>query len=320
MRVLLTGASGFLGTALASKLASKGNTVFGLSRHPPAPGRNLIPLLGDITQPNLGLEEVPKGVHSVYHLAAIHKLGRDKDGDIWRTNVEGTENVIDFCLENKVRRLYFCSTAYTIGEGRNIYEKSKILCEKLVKASGIPHVTIFKPSVVMGTKDYPYPGHFSQFVSIVIKIHQRAELVRRKIEGTLRLPVLEPVFRVKGNPEGRLNLVPVDLVIEAMAGIKKEGTYWLTNPNPPTLGTLVNWVGEFIMVKMKLVPYLKPTPIELLFQRLGSAFEPYLHGDDFPSDLKECPRITREFIHEVVIQSLSSIDKGRNRVYNIGNR
>ena len=309
MRVLVTGASGFLGKALYPKLIAKGDTVYGLSRHPPEATESLIPLVGDVTKPNLDLDKVPKGLDAVYHLAAIHRLGEDKDGSIWETNVTGTRNVIDFSLKYKIGKLFFCSTAYTVGEGRNIYEKSKILCEQMVKASGIPKVTIFKPSVVMGTKEYPYPGHFSQFISIVIKIHQRAELIRRKIEGTLRLPVIEPVFRMKGDPEGKLNLVPVDKVIEAMAKIRKEGIYWLTSPYPPSLGTLVDWVGEFILVRMKILPSFKPTPIELLFQNLASAFEPYLYGDNFPSDLKDCPKITREFIHQTIV-NLLTIDKG----------
>ena len=304
MKVLLTGASGFLGKALYPKLIARGDTVYGLSRHPPPSSESFIPLQGDITRWNLGLEELPKGIHSVHHLAAIHRLGGDKDNSIWETNVLGTVNVIDFCLRNNIPRLYFCSTAYTVGEGRNIYEKSKILCEKMVNESGIPHVTIFKPSVVMGTKEYPYPGHFSQFVSIVIKVHQRAELIRRKIEGTLRLPIIEPVFRVRGDPVGKLNLVPVDKVIEGMVELKKEGTYWLTNPHPPSLETLVDWIGEFIMVRMKILPFFEPTPIELMFQRMAPAFEPYLHGDDFPSSLKDCPRTTREFIRQTVTDSL----------------
>jgi len=308
MKLLLTGASGFLGSALTPKLIAKGDTVYGLSRHPPEIAENLIPLVGDITYPNLGLGQVPKGIKAVYHLAAIHKLGEDKDGSIWKTNVIGTENVIQFCKDYSIPHLFFCSTAYTVDEGRNIYEKSKVLCEKMVHSSGIPHVTIFKPSVVMGTKEHPYPGHFSQFVSVVIKIHQRAELVRRKIEGTLRLPVIEPVFRIKGDPEGKLNLVSLDDVAKGMAGIRKEGTYWLTNPHPPTLSQLVEWVGEFIMVRMKVLPHFRSTPVELLFQKMTPAFGPYLYGDDFPSSLKKCSRITREFIHQTIVDSLT-IDK-----------
>lgn len=302
MSVLVTGASGFLGTVLIEELLKKGHRVYGLSRHPPKAKENLIPLEGDILLPDLGLGSVPRDIHVVYHLAGLHRLGADEDGSIWETNVIGTKNVIDFCKEHRVYRLYFTSTAYTWKD--NIYGLSKIRNEKMVKESGIPKTVIFKPSIIMGTKEHPYPGHFSQFVTGVIKIHQRAELVRRKIEGTLRLPILEPVFRIKGNPQGKLNLITVDVVAKAMANIDKEGTFWLTNPNPPTLGELVEWVGEFIMVNMRIEPEFKPTPIEATFQKMSSAFQPYLWGDDFPSDLKDCPLITREYIQETIKRSL----------------
>ncbi|GAH58572.1 unnamed protein product, partial [marine sediment metagenome] len=280
--ILVTGASGFLGQALVPKLLERGHRVFGLSRHPPAAGENLIPLVGDVTQENLGLEEVPGDIHAVHHLAAIHRLGEDKDGSIWETNVQGIRNVIDFCIKHRIPHLLFCSTAYT--QGRNPYERSKVLCELMAREADIPRVTIFKPSVVMGTAEHFYPGHLYQFVSLVIKIHQRAEVLRRKIEGTLRLPVVEPVFRMKANPEGKLNLVPIDAVVDAMARIEEPGTFWLTHPNPSTLAQLVEWVGEFIMVKMKIEPSFKPTLIEAAFEKMSAAFTPYLWGDDFPSD------------------------------------
>ncbi|GAJ07537.1 unnamed protein product, partial [marine sediment metagenome] len=50
-------------------------------------------------------------------------------------------------------------------------------------------------------------------------------------------------------------------------------------------------------------PDFRPTPIEAVFQRVAAAFEPYLQGDDFPSDLESCP-ITRKFIHETIKSSL----------------
>lgn len=304
MAILVTGASGFLGTVLVDRLLEKGHRVYGVSRHPPAPRKNLIPLRGDIIQPGLGLTiEVPRDIHAVHHLAGIHNLGEDKDRSIWRTNVLGTRSVIDFCARHKIPRLYFTSTAYTLG--RNTYERSKALCELEIKESDIPHVTIFKPSVVMGTEEHPYPGHFSQFVSAVVKIHQRAELIRRKIEGTLRLPVIEPVFRIRGNPQSTLNLVPVDMVAQAIANIKDAGTFWLTNPTPPTLSQLVEWVGEFILVRMKVEPEFKPTPIEAQFAKMAKSFVPYLQGDDFSSDLESCP-ITREFIHDTIKRTLQS--------------
>ncbi|MBA7706256.1 ADP-L-glycero-D-manno-heptose-6-epimerase [subsurface metagenome] len=302
MAILVTGASGFLGTALVTKLLEKGCRVYGLSRHPPEARERLLSLKGDILEPNLGLSEVPEDIRSVHHLAAIHRLGEDKDGSIWKTNVEGTQSVIDFCLKHDIPHIYFTSTAYT--QGRNTYERSKALCESMIRASGIPKVTIFKPPIIMGTEEHFYPGHFSQFVALVMKIHQRAEIVRRKIEGTLRLPLIEPVFRMRANPEGKLNLIPIDAVVDAMAEIKKEGTFWLTHPDPPTLTQLVEWVGSLIMVKIQIEPLFRATPVEAVFTKLSAAFTPYLWGDDFPSDLRKCPPITKEFITSTIKRGL----------------
>lgn len=302
--LLVTGASGFVGTALIEKLLEKGRRVYGLSRHPPIGSRNLVPVRGDILLPALGMDEVPQDIHAIHHLAGLHRLGEDKNDSIWKTNVDGTKNVIDFCLKHDIPHLYFTSTAYT--QGRNTYERSKAYCETMVNESSIPKVTIFKPSIIMGTDEHPYPGHFSQFVRLLIKIHQRGEIVRRKLEGTLRLPVLEPVFRVKGNPNGKLNLIQVDQVAWGMATIEETGTFWLTHPNPPSLQQLCDWVGELIMIKIKVEPEFKPTPIEMTFQKMATAFSPYLQGDDFPSNLQLSPPITKEFIHDTINRSLIS--------------
>ena len=298
MAVLVTGASGFVGRAFTPKLLAQGHTVYALSRHPPIGSDNLIPLVGDITEPNLGLGSVPKDIEAVHHIAGSHSLGADRDGSIHKTNVEGTRNVVAFCSRNDIPRLYYTSTAYT--QGINAYEKSKAGGEALVTTSDIPKVTIFKPSIIMGTDENPYPGHFSVFASLVIRIHRRAEKIRRKVETTLRLPVIEPVFRIKGNPEGKLNLVSIDDVTEAMLRLDRFPVYWLTNPNPPTLGQLIAWISDFVMTNTKIVPQFKPTPLEMQFRKMASAFGPYLQGDDFPSDLQDCRPITREFIHATI--------------------
>lgn len=303
MALLVTGASGFLGTVLIEELLKKGHRVYGLSRHPPQAKENLVPLVGDITEPHLGLETVPEDIEAVYHLAGIHSLRQvDRDGAIWTTNVLGTQHVLELMVHHNIPRLAFTSTAYTWPA--NPYGLSKIRneedIEEYTEKYGLK-ATIFKPSIVMG---HFYPGHFSQFVSAVIKIHQRAELVRRKIEGTLRLPVLEPVFRIKGDPDGKLNLIQIDQVAWGMANIKHPGVYWLTNPNPPTLKQLVEWVGEFIMVDLRILPHFQATPIEAQFAKLTNSFAPYLWGDDFPSHLKDCPPITKQFIEQTLAKSL----------------
>jgi len=301
MAVLVTGSSGFLGKALTYRLTGARHKVYGLSRHPLS-GENLMPLTGDITQPNLGLKSVPSDITMCYHLAAIHRLGENQAEEIWETNVGGTANVIEFCKKYEIPRLAFVSSAYTFA--RNSYEKSKMVCESLVLNSGIPRKTIFKPSVIMPSEGIAYPGHFLQFVLLVVKLHKRAEAIRQVVEGKMRLPVIRPVFRVPGNPDGTLNLIKIDDVAKVMAEIEDEGTFWLTNPNPPRLGELATWVGESILLDLRIEPKFKPTPIEATFQKMAKAFGPYLFGDDFPTDLTQAQPINREFIHNTIKMTL----------------
>lgn len=300
--VLVTGGSGFVAQALIPKLLQKGHKVYGLSRHPPEAKDNLIPLIGDIIEPNLGLERVPDDISAIHHLAAVHRLGENRADEIWQTNVGGTINVVEFCKKYEIPHLLFTSSAYT--QGRNPYERSKAYCEWLVSNSGIPQITVFKPSIIMGTPQHFYPGHVSQFIALLVKVHQRAEVVRRKIEGTLKLPVLEPVFRMKANPGGKLNLISIDGVADAMANTVDTGTFWLTHPNPPTIQEIVDWVSEVIMVRIVITPDFKPTPIEMAFDKMSAAFTPYLWGDDFPSNLKDILPITKGFIHDTIERTL----------------
>ncbi|MBL7125412.1 MAG: NAD(P)-dependent oxidoreductase [Dehalococcoidales bacterium] len=302
MAILVTGASGFIGSALIPLLIEKGHRVYGLSRHPPIGSRDLIPIIGDVIEPNLGLKDAPEDITAIYHLAGIHTLNQeDKDSLIWKTNVDGTKNVLAFCLKHDIPRLSFISTAYTWPV--NPYGLSKIENESAITEFAKEHnieVTILKPSIVMGTAENPYPGHFSRFISAVIQTHRRAELIRRKVEGSLRLPVIEPLFRIRGNPEGKLNLIQITQVAWGIANIEEAGTFWLAHPDPPTLQQLADWIGELIMVRMKFEPEFKPTPIEAAFQKMTAAFTPYLQGDNFLSNLKLSPPITKSFIQETV--------------------
>ncbi|GAJ17096.1 unnamed protein product, partial [marine sediment metagenome] len=106
-------------------------------------------------------------------------------------------------------------------------------------------------------------------------------------------------------PDGTLNMVQIDQVANAMAKIEKVGDFWLTNPNPPPLKQLVAWISEIAMVRLIIEPEpFKPSVAEMAFHKMTGAFDPYLQGDDFPSDLESCPPITKSFIQDTIKRAL----------------
>jgi len=120
----------------------------------------------------------------------------------------------------------------------------------------------------------------------IILVHRRAEALRRAIERGLKLPPLEPVFRIRGNPKATLNLVPVDKVAEAIANIKDTGVYYLTNPHPPTLEELAKWVGQVIFLNIRFEPNFKPSTRERVFELAASPYLAYLQGErKFPTSV-----------------------------------
>lgn len=308
MNILVTGASGFIGRTLVESLREAPDCrVYALYRQPPdqdvfaALHGKVVYARGDILADNLGIDDPVPHFDRVYHIAGMVNLGGDKDGVVWRTNVEGTAQVVKFCARHDVPHLLFCSTAYTMG--RNPYERSKRAAEVLIAESDIPRRTIFKPSIVLGTERCPYYGHFSQFARLLVRMHRRAEIIRRGVESWLFLPLLRPKFRVVGNAEGFLNLVKVDDVVAKMASVTAPGTYWLTNPRPPRLGTLLKWIGEAAKVDAVFEEKFQPTLIERRFNREVKAFLPYLQGDNLPSDIARCD-LTEEFLRWTIQNQL----------------
>jgi nucleoside-diphosphate-sugar epimerase len=313
MTILITGGTGFLGSALIDKLLAKGEKIITVSRHSPEPRMNLLPLIGDILKPNLGLEDRYLAdslgkIDSVYHVAGIVDLSEnDKNDRIYQTNVIGTKNVVNFCLDNKIPHLFYVSTAYT--RSKNPYERSKAEAEILVSNAIIPKVTIFKPSIIMGSKDHFALEHLPLFALYLARIHRRVDLFRRDIEGLAHLPGIEPIFHIRGNPEGEINLVPVESVVDAMVNIKTVGAYWLTNPKPPLIREILDWLGESLLLKLVADQEFQATPIEMVFERITKAFAPYLQGDNFVSDLRECGSITKHTIDDMVHSVLSNSTK-----------
>jgi nucleoside-diphosphate-sugar epimerase len=145
MKVLITGSSGRIGSAIARFLSNKVEIICIDNR--PGP---LTTSLIDIREKGKIFECI-KGVDAVIHCAALltPHIGIFSENDFWQVNVKGTENLLEACLKYNVKRFVFTSTTSVYGDAlihpkeavwvtegllprpRDIYDETKIAAEKL---------------------------------------------------------------------------------------------------------------------------------------------------------------------------------------------
>lgn len=172
MRVLITGAGGFIGSHLVDSQVEQGNTVravdlhLDLLEHQSAhPGLEVIQ--GDITDKHV-LKKIIDGVEVVYHLASAHLDVSLPDEHYRRVNVEGTVSLLDAARNAGVKRFVHCSSVGVIGDVEhppanestechptNIYERTKLEGERAALAyshqTGFP-VVVIRPAWVYGPR------------------------------------------------------------------------------------------------------------------------------------------------------------------------
>lgn len=170
MKVLVTGATGFVGGHLVKRLINDGYSVRALVRK----GRDISRFdrgveiaYGDITESD-SLDNAVRNVDVVYHLAAMVKEAGVPDSQFWKVNVEGTRNLLEVSHNLGIKRFIHVSTCGVHGDIKNppasedypfnpedIYQKTKIESEKIsvgfVK-KGLP-VVIIRPTGVYGPGD-----------------------------------------------------------------------------------------------------------------------------------------------------------------------
>ena len=176
MKVLVTGATGFVGSQVAAALARRGDHVRVLRRNASSlialEGLEIEHCYGDILEPQAVAEAV-RGCDLVFHVAALSSYWRAKTPDVYRVNVEGTRIVMDACLHAGVSRVVHTSSVAAIGirrdgrpsdetqpfdshEARFAYAHSKHLAEQEVLKSvrlGLPAI-IVNPAAVIGPGDH----------------------------------------------------------------------------------------------------------------------------------------------------------------------
>ena len=261
--VLLTGATGLLGRYLMRDLLQRGVRLAVLIRPsqkcPPRErvesilqdwesetGQRLprpVVLVGDICQPRLGLSEeqidwVTEHCDQLIHSAAVLNFhGRDRSQDPWRTNLDGTQNVLELAQAVGIHHFHYVSTAYVCGrtqgpvmeaefdrgqEFRNDYEASKFEAEQAVRAATeFQTTTVYRPAVIVGDSQ---SGYTSTYHGLFLYLRLMSMLVpqqERNADGAFHTPI-----RLPHDGQQPRNLVPVDWVSKAICHLVRTPEAW----------------------------------------------------------------------------------------------
>jgi thioester reductase-like protein len=283
--LFLTGATGFLGAFLLHELLQqteatvyylvRARTVLegtqklqhALERYLPGvefPYTRLVPLLGDLSQPYLGLSEnkfqaLARSLDGIYHCGASVNLVYPYTA-LHATNVLGTQEILKLASQEKLKPVHYISTldvfeslaatgVTTIQEGDSIaqgpgisggYAQSKWVAEQLMSQArlrGLP-VCIYRPGLVTG---HSQTG-----------IANTEDLVSRWIKGLIQLNC-SPLLDLS------IDMSPVDYISEAIAYLSLQpqsygNTFHLVNPQPLSLKDFVQELNR-LGYPLQQVPY-----------------------------------------------------------------
>ncbi len=172
MKVLVTGAGGFTGGALARKLAADGFAVRGSIRpggEPAGLERAGVEVVKADLRSDDDVRRIVEGCAVVYHIAALFRRAGVPDSEYAEVNVEGTRRLIEASMANGVERFVHCSTIGVCGHIEDspgneetpynpgdIYQRTKMEGEKLALdyfRSGRMKGTVIRPASIYGPGD-----------------------------------------------------------------------------------------------------------------------------------------------------------------------
>jgi dihydroflavonol-4-reductase len=169
---LVTGATGFVGWHVARKLIERGHTVKALAR----PGSQIRELevervTGDLRDAD-SLRRAVGGCGMVFHVAADYRLWAKDPSELYRSNVDGTRNLLEAARDAGAERVVYTSTVGCIGIPKDrqgdedtpvgltdmtgAYKRSKFLAEQVAMefaGEGFP-VVVVNPTAPIGDHDF----------------------------------------------------------------------------------------------------------------------------------------------------------------------
>ncbi|MGL6204173.1 MAG: SDR family oxidoreductase [Giesbergeria sp.] len=243
MQYFVTGATGFIGKRLVKKLLErKGSVVYFLLRKESAgkvaelrsywgvSAARAIPVFGDLTAKKLGVaaEDVKKlkgQIDHFHHLAAVYDLSADTESQV-AVNVEGTRNTVEFARAIDAGHFHHVSSIAAAGLYEGVFREdmfdeaegldhpyfmTKHESEKIVRLECKMPWTVYRPAMVVGDSqtgemdkiDGPY-----YFFKLIQRIRQ----------------ILPPWMPSVGLEGGRVNIVPVDFVVNSINVISHQAS------------------------------------------------------------------------------------------------
>jgi 2-alkyl-3-oxoalkanoate reductase len=192
MKMIITGAGGFLGRNLAAALLSKGHKVWNFSRsnHPQLQEMGIETTCGNL-QNEADVAAAFEGMDVVFHVASRVGIWGEYD-EYYQTNVLGTQNVIKACRANGITKLIYTSTPSVVFDGSDIcgadetrpysqkfynyYSETKTFAEQMVLQANDENLSTvaLRPHQIIGPDD-PH---------LVPRLVHAAKLGRLKIVGS----------------------------------------------------------------------------------------------------------------------------------------
>ncbi len=189
MKCFVTGATGHIGNVLVKELYYSGYQVTSLVL--PKDNYKMIEPYSEIVFGNIldreFLDRTITGYDIVFHLAGMVEIGSGKKKQIYKVNIQGTKNVVDSCIANRIRRLVYTSSVHAIPElpkgqtmteirefdpkkVKGVYAKSKAMATDYVmsRMNAGTEIVVVHPSGVIGPYDYQLSNVSQIFVDYLL--------------------------------------------------------------------------------------------------------------------------------------------------------